>query len=415
MTTLTKVNVATRELVGDLEQRVGGKRRLYVIGGIAGAIVLFLLVRSIGGGKKESPAPPPRPVAVAKVTTKDVPLYLDEIGTCAANESVQIQAQVSGQIIARNFDDGTEVKKGDVLFKIDPRSYEAALTQAQGQLAQAQSQVILDQITVNRQKELRAKGVNSPQDFDTAQATLKNDEAKAKSAEGAVAAAQVNLDFCTILSPIDGRIGLRQVDVGNTVTAGSNGGSGGAVLVSIDNLDPIYTDFTIAEPDLPLVRQYLGGPSLKVLTNAENDNIPPREGHLYFIANTLQPGSGTVQARAVTPNGDRALWPSQFVHVRLILDTIKDAMLVPNGAVQNGQNGPYLFVVKPDSTLDLRQVKPGQKQGDLTVIKEGVRPGETVVVRGQLQLAPGTKVIVKEEEEKAPSEETSGDDVDTIH
>jgi multidrug efflux system membrane fusion protein len=136
-----------------------------------------------------------------------------------------------------------------------------------------------------------------------------------------------------------------------------------------------------------------------VLTDAEGDNIPPREGSLYFIANVLQPGTGTVQARAVTPNTDRALWPSQFVHVRLILDKLKDAKLVPNGAVQIGQNGPYVFVVKKDSTLDLRQVQPGQKQdGGLTVIKEGVQPGETVVVRGQLQLAPGTKVIVKEDE-----------------
>ena len=118
----------------------------------------------------------------------------------------------------------------------------------------------------------------------------------------------------------------------------------------------------MAEPDLPLVRRYLGGPNLKVLTDAEDDNIPPREGSLYFMANTLQPGTGTAQARAVTPNPDHALWPSQFVHVRLILDTLKNARLVPNGAVQIGQNGPYIFVVKKDSTLDLRQVKPGQKQ-----------------------------------------------------
>ena len=126
--------------------------------------------------------------------------------------------------------------------------------------------------------------------------------------------------------------------------------------------------------------------------------FPAQEGSLYFIANTLQPGTGTVQARAITPNPDHALWPSQFVHVRLILDIIKNAELVPSGAVQIGQNGPYIFVVKKDSTLDLRQVKPGQKQGDdLTVIKKGVQPGETVVTRGQLQLAPGTKVVVKED------------------
>ncbi len=401
MTTMTRVNVATRELVGDLEQRVGGRRRLYVFGGIALVIVLLLLLRFMGGRKKPLPAPPPRPVIVSKVISKDVPLYLDEIGTCAAVETVQVQSQVSGQIISREFQDGADVRKGDILFKIDSRPYEAALAQAQGQLAQSQSQVLLDQITVKRQQELRAKSVISPQELDTAQATVKNDDAKVKSAEGAVAAAQVNLDYCTIRSPIDGRAGLRQVDVGNIVGSGS--ATVGGVLVTIQAIDPIYTDFTVAEPDLALVRRYLGGPNVKVLTDAEDDQIPPREGTLSFIDNALQPGSGTIKARAVTPNSDRALWPSQFVHVRLILDVLKGAKLVPSGAVQIGQNGPYIFIVKPDSTLDLRQVKAGQRQDDLTVVTEGVNAGETVVVAGQLQLAPGARVVAKEAAEGASS------------
>ena len=276
------------------------------------------------------------------------------------------------------------MKTGDLLFTIDKRPYQAALDAAK-------ADNMLAQANLKRQLELQAKDVTATQDLDTA-------KANAMRTQAAVDAAQVNLDYCSIRSPIDGRAGLRQVDAGNTVTAGSNGG-GGAVLVQIDNFDPIYTDFTVAEPDLPLVRRYLGGPKLKVLTDAENDNFPPHEGSLYFMANTLQPGTGTAQARGVTPNPDHALWPSQFVRVRLILDTLKNAKLVPKGAVQIGQNGPYIFVVKKDSTLDLRQVKPGQQQdGGLTVIEEGVQPGETVVVRGQLQLAPGTRVIAKEED-----------------
>lgn len=327
-------------------------------------------------GKKEAAAPPPRPVLVAKVTTQDVPLYLDEIGTTAPYEIVQVQAQVSGQIIAREFKDGADVKKGDLLFRIDPRPYEAALNSAKADLA-------LNQATFKRQEELRAKNVTANQDFDTAQAN-------ARKAEAAVAAAQLNLDFCYIKSPIDGRAGLRNVDVGNLVAPG------GTPLLTIMGMDPIYTDFTVAEPDLPLVRRYLNNPNLKVLTDADDDNIAPRAGSLYFIDNAVQPGAGTVKLRAVTPNPDRALWPSQFVKVRLILDVLKDAMLVPSSAVQVGQNGPYLFVVKEDSTLDLRQVKPGQNQDDRTVISEGVKPGETVVVAGQLQLAPGAKVAAKE-------------------
>jgi multidrug efflux system membrane fusion protein len=398
MTTMARANLLTRTAVGKLEHRFG-RKRLYIFGGIVGLVALLLAVRVFTGGQKATPSPAPRPVDVAKVIQKDVPLYLDEIGTCAAFETVQVQAQVSGQITARNFQDGADVKKGDSLFTIDSRPYEAVLVQAQGQLAQAKSQLILDQITLKRQQDLRSKGVNSPQDLDTAQGTVNNDEAKVKSAEGALAAAQVNVDYCNIRSPIDGRVGLRQVDVGNIVGGGS--ATSGAVLVTIQGIDPIYTDFTVAEPDLALVRKYLGGPNVKVVTDAEGDQVAPREGTLSFVDNSLQPGSGTVKARGVTANPDHALWPAQFVHVRLILDILKNSKLVPSGAVQIGQNGPYIFVVKSDSTLELRQVKPGQRQDDLTVIMEGVNAGETVVVSGQLQLAPGTKVVAKEAEQGA--------------
>jgi len=396
MTTMTRVNIATREAVGHLEHRFG-RKRVKILGSVIALVVLLLLFRAFVGRQKTVPPPAPRTVEVAKVIQKDVPLYLDEIGTCTAFETVQVQAQVSGQITARNFQDGADVKKGDVLFTIDSKPYQAVLDQALGQLAQARSQLVLDQISLKRQQDLRSKGVTSPQDMDTAQGTVNNDEAKVKSAEGAVGSAQWNVDNCNVRSPIDGRAGLRLVDVGNIVSIGSSGG--GAALVTVQRIDPIYTDFTVAEPDLPLVRKYLGGPNVKVMTDAEDDQMPPREGKLSFIDNSLQPGSGTVKARGLTPNPDRALWPAQFVHVRFILDVLKDSKLVPSGAVQIGQNGPYLFVVKPDSTLDLRQVKPGQRHGDLTVITEGVEAGETVVVSGQLQLAPGTKVVPRELEQ----------------
>ncbi len=389
MTTMSRVNVATREAIGDLEKR-WGRKRMYV-GGAAILVVFCLLVlRACGGRQKPPPPPPPRPVAVAKVVQKDVPRYLDEIGTCAALETVQVQSQVSGQIVSRDFQDGADVKKGDLLFRIDPRPFQAVLDQAKGQLAQAQSQLVLDQITLKRQQELRARNVVAPQDLDVAQGTVNSDEAKVKSAEAAVAAAQVNLDFCSIRSPIDGRAGLRNVDTGNVVT----GGAGGPVLLTIQQIDPIYTDFTVAETDLPQVRRYLNGPALKVLTATPDDaSDDPKMGDLYFIDNAVQPGAGTVKARAVTPNPDRKFWPEEFVRVRLILDTIKDAKLVPSQAVQISQNGPYVFVVKPDNTVDKRAVKPGQPQdGDMVVIEQGVQANEIVVVTGQIALAPGVKV-----------------------
>ena len=338
-------------------------------------IAAFVTYRILQHRATEAKAaqPPTRPVTVAKVVTKDVPLYLDEIGTCAAYETVQVQAQVSGKILTRDFQDGADVKKGDPLFTIDPRPFQAVLDQDKAQAA-------LDQVTLKRQEDLRARKVISPQDYDIA-------VANAQKSQAAVEAAQVNLDFCYIKSPINGRVGLRNVDVGNLV------GPSTPPLVTILGLDPIYTDFTVAENDLPLVRKYLGGSNVKVETYLPDGSITPRIGDLYFIDNAVQPGSGTVKARGVTANPDRALWPSEFVRVRFILDVLKNAMLVPSEAVQVSQRGPFVFVVKSDNTVDLRPVKPGQRQeGDLTVIEGSVKPGETVVVTGQLALAPGAKV-----------------------
>ena len=344
----------------------------YLLFIILAAVVTYRILQH-RAGEVRATHPPTRPVAVAKVVTKDVPVYLDEIGTCAAYETVQVQAQVSGQIMIRHFQDGSDVKQGDPLFTIDPRPYQATLDQAKAQAA-------LDQVTLKRQEDLRARKVIAQQDYDIAVANAKKSQAAAE-------AAQVNLDYCYIKSPINGRVGLRNVDVGNLV------GPSTAPLVTINGLDPIYTDFTVAENDLPLVRKYLGGPNVKVQTYLSDASIAPRTGDLYFIDNAVQPGSGTVKARGVTPNPDRALWPSEFVRVRFILDMLKDATLVPSQAVQVSQSGPFVFVVKPDNTVDLRPVKPGQRQdGDLTVIESGVKPDETVVVTGQLALSPGARV-----------------------
>lgn len=375
MITVTELKGATREAVGNLEHRYG-RRRVYIVAAIILAALALLTFRAFIGRTKPPSPSPPRPVDTAKVIEKDVPLYLDEIGTCAAYETVLVQAQVSGKILARHFQDGADVKKGDLLFTIDPAPFQAAFDQAKAQEA-------LDQVTLKRQTELRTRGVNAPQDWDTAQANAQKSQAASE-------AAKVNLDYCSIKSPINGRIGLRNVDIGNLV------GPSTEPLVTIQGLDPIYTDFTVAETDLGLVRKYLGGPNVKVQTYSPDTKMPPRAGDLYFIDNAVQPGSGTVKARAVTPNSDRAFWPSEFVRVRFILDIIKDARLVPSQAVQISQGGPFVFVVKQDNTVDMRRVKPGQRQdGDMTVIESGVEPNETVVVTGQLALAPGAKVEPK--------------------
>lgn len=344
------------------------------------------------------PAPPVRSVTVAKVRTHDVPRYLEEIGTCVAQESVAVQAQVSGQITARHFADGADVKKGDLLFTIDPRPYQAALDQAEGALGQNQAQLKLDQINLARIADLSAKKVVSPQDLDTAKTNQATTEAKIKSSQGAVEAARVNLEFCSIRSPIDGRAGLRQVDVGNLVAVGS----GSATLLTIQSLDPIYTDFTVAENDLAQLRKYLPNGKLKVETDLPDDSAPSRLGDLYFVDAAVQSSTGTVKLRGLTPNADHALWPGAFARVRVILETIKDARLVPAPAVQISQRGPFVFVVKPDKTLEQRPVTPGQRQGEWVVIEKGLAPDETVVTSGQLALAPGVKVNPLPESSPAP-------------
>lgn len=353
-----------------------------------GLIALFLA--GCGAKKTEAPKGPagPRLVTVTKVVAKDSPLYVEEIGTCAAQESVAIQAQVTGQITERHFADGADVKKGDLLFTIDPRPYQAALDEAKGTLAQNHAQLDLDNINLRRASDLQTKKVISPQDLDTAKTNVTTDQAKIASAEAAVAAAQVNLDFCAIKSPIDGRAGLRQVDVGNVVSANS----GSSILLTVQKLDPIYTDFTIAENDLAEVRKYQPKGNLKVETDLPDDGAPPRYGDLYFLDTAVQAGAGTIKARGISPNPDHLLLPGAFVRVRLILDTLKDSRLVPNQVVQISQRGPYVFVVKGDGSLEQRPIKPGQRQGEMTVITEGLQLGETVVTSGQLALAPGMKV-----------------------
>ena len=353
------------------------------------AVAFAALLAGCGGkGKADADASPPRTVTTTRVIAHDSPLYLEEIGTCAAVATVSIQAQVAGEITERHFADGAQVKQGDVLFTIDPRPYQAALDQAKGALAQARARLDLDKLNLQRAQDLSTKKVVAPRDLDTASTNVTTDEARIESAEATVAAAQVNLDYCTIRSPIDGRAGLRQVDVGNIVS----GTSVGSVLLTIQQLDPIYTDFTVAESDLTEVRRYLQTGKIKVATDLPDDDAPPRAGGLYFIDNAVQPGSGTIKLRGITPNADRHFWPGAFVRVRLILDTLKDAKLVPSQTVQISQRGPYVFVLKADGTLEQRTVQPGQRQGDFVVVLNGLNAGETVVTSGQLALAPGMRV-----------------------
>lgn len=349
----------------------------------------FLLFFPGCNRKPPAPAPkPPRAVSVAVADTKDVPVYLDEIGNCTAYQSVMVQPQVSGALTAVQFQDGAEVKTGDLLFSIDPRSYEAALAKARAALEQDRAKASYAQLQVKRYEELSKTKVIAPQEYESLRSTAQAAQAAVQADEAAVNAARIDVDYCEIRSPINGRASKRKVDIGNIVSANTT------QLLLIQRQDPIYVDFTVPEGALAEVRKFRDKGSLKVEASFADDPSKRREGTFDFLDSGVQPNSGTVRLRALLENKDRLFWPGQFVNVRLLMDTIKDAVLIPNEALQIGQSGPFVFVVKADSTVELRKIKPGQRQEEWLTVTEGLKRGETVVVNGQLSLAPGARVKV---------------------
>ena len=331
---------------------------------------------------------PPAPVTVARAVAQDVPVYIDAVGKTVAREVVSVQPQVSGRITQIHFTDGANVKIGDLLFTIDPRPYQAQLNQAEANVAQAEATLSLAKVNFARVEKVSDPRAVSRQDFDARKSAVETAEATLKQNRAAVENARLNLEYCTIRSPINGRAGQRAVDVGNVVSA--NNGS----LLVIQRLDPIYADFTVTESELSGVQRNMAKQALKVEVRLPDDGTEPREGKLTFLDNSVQEGSGTVKLRATLNNNDRSFWPGRFVKVRLILQTQRDAVLVPADAPQLSAKGPFVYVVKPDSSAELRPVKVGQRQEDLVVIKDGLKADERVVVSGQLGVTPGGKVRV---------------------
>lgn len=333
---------------------------------------------------------PPAPVAVTGALAQAVPVYIDAVGKIAAREVVSIQPQVSGRLVKIHFNDGADVKVGDLLFTIDPRPYQAQLKEAEANLAQAEAALSLAKVNFARVESVSDPRAVSRQDYDTKRIAVETAEAQVKQQRAAVDSARLNLEYCNIRSPINGRAGQRNVDVGNVVTANT-----GSLLV-IQRLDPVYADFTITENDLTAVQRQMANHTLRVEVRLPDDGAKPREGKLTFVDNAVQDGTGTVKLRATIANGDRQFWPGRFAKVRLILSTLPDAVLVPAEAPQLSAKGSFVYVIKQDGTAELRQVKVGQRQGEMVVIQEGVKAGERVVVKGQLGVTPGGKVRIVE-------------------
>ena len=337
-----------------------------------------------------SPAAPPPPlVSVTQARAQDVPHYLDEIGRNTAFESVNVMPQVAGRITERHFQDGDNLRRGQLLFVIDPSPFKAQLDSAKANLAQAEAALELAKVQFARDQELVGTRAISKQDYDTKKSTVDQSAAQVEAAKAAIETAQINLDYCYIHSPIDGRAGARLVDAGNVVQANTTS------LLSIQRIDPIYANFTITEVDLPEVQKEMSRGTLKALVRLPGDpENNARPGKVEFLDNAVQNATGTVNLRATISNLDRHFWPGQFVNVKLVLDTQKNAVLVPSQATQISQQGPFVFVIKSDDTADLRRVTLGQPQGSDVVITGGLVAGEQVVLAGQLLVRPGGKVHV---------------------
>jgi multidrug efflux system membrane fusion protein len=360
------------------------------------SVGLSLLLSMSGTGCKKDAtgagapagARPPSLVNVETSVSKVVPTYLDEIGKATAREMVTIMPQISGRVDEKHFVDGADLKKGELLFTIDARPFQAILDQALGQLAKDEAVQSNNDRFLARQADVFKKGFVSPSDYDTAQFNAKAAQAAVMADKATIEAAKLNVEYCTIRSPIDGRAGARLVDPGNVVKINET------PLLVIQRLDPIYADFTINERELADVRAHMADHTLKTLVKIPTDTGPGREGDLTFLDNAVQDASGTIKLRATIPNADRHIWPGQFVNVRLVL-SMSPSVLVPASAPSLGQQGPYLYVIKGDAA-EIRPIAFGQAQGDWVVIKNGVAAGEQVVTNGQMLLYPGAKVIVQQ-------------------
>jgi multidrug efflux system membrane fusion protein len=372
---------------------------------------------------------PPAPVVVSTAVSQDVSNYMDALGKIVARETVSIQPQVSGRITQIHFTDGANVRKGQLLFTVDPRPFDANLKQAQANLARdtaakkqaeanlareiarekwglaqvARYRTLVEQGVVPKEQyeQLRADYDSLKANSEAARAAVRSADETIKVDQAAIETAKVQLSYCYIHSPIDGRAGQRLVDIGNVVNPGSggnndsNGVSNNALLV-IERIDPIYADFTISQNNLSAVQDQMRAGTLLAEVRLPDSADEPISGRLTFVDNAVQTETGQVTLRATLPNPGHRFWPGRFVNVRLLLGTIPGAVLVPASAPQMSANGSYVIVVKPDSTAEQRNVSLGQRQGDLIIVEKGVAAGETVVTNGQLGVTPGGKVVIEQ-------------------
>jgi multidrug efflux system membrane fusion protein len=338
-----------------------------------------------------APAPaPPVPIVAATVVQHDVPIYLTGVGTVIAYNTDIVRAQIQGQITSINFTEGQQVHAGDLLAQIDPRPYQALIDQYVANLERDQAQLVNARANQARYNQLGDKGWATPQLVETQNAQVSQLQAAIKADQALIDAAKVQLSFTRLTSPIDGVVGIRQIDVGNIISPSNTNG-----LCVVTQLDPISLIFTLPETVLPQIQQQQRKTKapLSVLAYNQDNTVRLGEGQLGLVNNEILQTTGSIQLKANFANKDRSLWPGELVNARLLLDTRHNGLTVPASVVQQGPNGPYAYVVNSDDTVSLRRIKVAEVSDGQALIDSGLKADEQVVVDGQYKLRPGTLVV----------------------
>jgi len=389
------------------------RRQRWILAAL-GASAVALIAWAILHKPPAKPAPPrAAPVAVARVTTRDVDETLEPLGAAQAWRSDTILAQVSGKLLSVDFTEGADVRAGQVLARVDPAPYQAALMQAQGALQRDQALLAEARLDLARYQKLQKEDSIAGQQVDTQAALVRQDEGIVLADQGAVAAARVNLGWCRVTSPISGRAGVRLVDPGNLVsaagslastpstaaatTSAAGGSTGAAGIVVINQIQPIAVTFTLPEGEFQRLSQTSAGFARPLAVQAlsqENGQLLD-SGEVDIVDNRVDPTTGSFELKARFPNAARRLWPGQFVNVLLHLETLRNVITIPLAAENQGPKGPFAFVVGPGSKVSVRPIVVDHVQGDIVVIKSGLQAGEVVVVDGQATLKAGSLVRIE--------------------
>lgn len=368
----------------------------------------YFLIEEMGREKARAAASPVSgpivPVTVTVAEKQDVPIIVRGIGTVQAYKTVQVKSRVDGQIVKITFEEGQDVKAGDPLFRIDPRPYKALLEQAQAAKQRDEAQLAGAQLDLDRYSKLIGSGFQSRQTYDQQKATVEALKGSIAADQAQIDTAELNLAYSDIRAPIDGRTGQRFVDLGNLIQA-----SQGTNLVTITQIKPIYVNFTIPQYANHHLRKNQAAHPLKVLAYSADDTFKLAEGELTLVDNQIDTASGTLRLKASFANQDERLWPGEFVNVRLQLSVRKDATTVPRRAIMQGPNGYYGYIVKPDLTVERRDVEMVSQQDGLAVIGKGITPGEKIVLDGQYRLVNGSHVRIDQPTpDSAPAPDKAG-------